>query len=52
MCSCDSGTPCQAHAGTRWDDAYHLPQNDVLGFDPYNTEPEQASPAEYEVLDG
>lgn len=49
MCSCDSGTPCVAHAGTRWAPDYFDPQNDVEGFDPY--QPEPVSPAEYEVLD-
>lgn len=29
MCSCDSGTPCAAHRGTRHDPAYHDPQNEV-----------------------
>lgn len=29
MCACDSGTPCQAHRGTRHDPAYFDPQNEV-----------------------
>jgi len=49
VCSCDSGTPCQAHEGTRHDPSYFDPQNDVLGFDEYDRLPDP--PAEYEVRD-
>lgn len=28
MCSCDEGTPCQAHRGTRYAPDYFDPQNE------------------------
>lgn len=49
MCNCDEGAVCARHRGTRHDPAYHDEQNDVLGFDPYNDQPESDRPAEYEV---
>ena len=51
MCACDATFTCSRCRGSRHAPDYYDEQNDVLCFDPYNAEPDENRPTEYEVTE-